>query len=66
MYREELHCLTALASDVMMLVETYYNLVQLCFSKIFKGMANGIDTEEEIYRITYYVKGRMLVSFIFK
>ncbi|KAJ0486135.1 putative cytochrome c-like domain-containing protein [Helianthus annuus] len=35
--------------------------VQLCFSKIFKGMANGIDTEEEIYRITYYVKGRMLM-----
>ncbi|KAI7751111.1 hypothetical protein M8C21_020516 [Ambrosia artemisiifolia] len=31
MYSEELRCLTVLASDAMMQVETYYNLVQLCF-----------------------------------
>lgn len=27
---------------------------------------NGVDTEEEIYNITYYGKGRMPVSLVFK
>jgi hypothetical protein len=36
----------------------YINRLCCCFYR------NGVDTEEEIYRVTYYGKGRMPVSFL--
>lgn len=59
------------------LLQLYYSVINKSFSLIdfiLKGIdslnvsslayRNGIDTEEEIYRITYFGKGRMPVSFL--
>ncbi|KAI3503778.1 hypothetical protein L1887_32228 [Cichorium endivia] len=69
MYDGELHYLAMLASDAMMQekVPVSLSLLILHFlcvlsrsNSLSKDLQrNGVDTEEEIYQITYYGKGRM-------